>query len=292
MPDTLTLLSFLFLLAAGVVVTFRFLRVRAESIVPKRVFQTPVFVHLVPSETEAWKDHRKVKDITAEITAREFSKLGEYQIFEMPDVTLAAFFNVPRRVLAVLYEHPAVGVWVDVGSEYESGESLTVSSAPSGGELDHMPGQEKVFLQGASVAELLEKVLEMRKPDPCKVLTAESFPQVFQDRYAEEMRWRALRGGTAAGEILRVAEASGMKVTEGDIEAARASLEAARILPCQKTGECPYDRKKDPERTSEQMPVVENDPRTCPTHGRICPGFLEEFAQSSSSGCAPLHSAS
>src|SRR5690606_23026442 len=48
MPDTLTLLSFLFLLAAGVVVTFRFLRVRAESIVPKRVSQTPVFVHLVP----------------------------------------------------------------------------------------------------------------------------------------------------------------------------------------------------------------------------------------------------
>ena len=291
MPDTLTLVSFLFLLAAGVVVTFRFLRVRAETPAPRRVFQTPVFIHLVPSEPEAWKDSKKAKDIQAEIVAQDFSKLGEYQIFEMPDVTLAAFFSTRHSALAILYEHPTAGIWVDVCAEYESGESLTVSGAPTGGALDHMPGHEKVFARGASVAGLVEKVLKLRKAEPCRALTAESFPQVFQDRYAEEMRWRALRGGPTTEEIRRVAEDSGVELTEGDIESVRDSLEAQAILPCQKTGECPYDCGKDPERTIEFMPVVENDPRTCPTHGRICPRFLEELAQTSSSSCAPPHAA-
>jgi len=292
MPDTLTLVSFLFLLAAGVVMVFRFLRVRAESSEPPRVFQTPAFIHLVPPEPVLWKDPRKVEAIQAEIVAQDFTKLGEYQIFEMPDVNLAAFFSARHTAAAILYEHPTAGIWVDVCVEYESGESLTVSNAPAGGDLDHMPGQEKVYVPGSSVAALVEKVLATRKPEPCRTLTAESFPHVFQDHYAEEMRWRALRGGTTAEEIRRVAEASGVELTEGDIDSVRASLEAKAILPCQKSGECLYDGKKDPERAIEQMPLVENDPRTCPTHGRICPGFMEELAQANGSAPTAPRSAS
>jgi hypothetical protein len=201
------------------------------------VSQTPVFIHLVPAEHGAWRDLEKVGGLQTEILAQEFSKLGEYQIFEMPDITLAAFFSTSRSLLAVLYEHPAAGVWVDVCAEYESGQSLTVSSAPAGGEIDQMPGQQKVFARGASVADLVKKALEMRSPDPCRALTAESFIQVFQDRYAEEMRWRSLSGGTTAEEIRRVAEASSMDVTDRDVEAVRASLEAQPVLSSQKTGE-------------------------------------------------------
>jgi hypothetical protein len=49
------------------------------------------------------------------------------------------------------------------------------------------------------------------------------------------------------------------------------------ILPCQKTGECPFEYDKDSDRDVEGMPFVENDPRSCPEYGHICPEFMEDF---------------
>ena len=46
---------------------------------------------------------------------------------------------------------------------------------------------------------------------------------------------------------------------------------------CQKTGECPYEYDKDSDRDVEGMPFIENDPRSCPNYGHICPEFMEEF---------------
>lgn len=293
MPDTLTLVFFLFLLAAVDVVVILFLRrVRAQSSAPRRVSPPPAFIHLMRRDQVRWKDQQGVEAVQAEIVTQGFTRLGEYQILEMPDVHLAAFFSARQTALAVLYEHPAVGIWVDVCVEYQNGESLTVTNAPMGGELDHMPGHDKVYVREASVSELVARLLEMRRPEPCRTLTAESFPQIFQDRYAEEMRWRASRGGATAEEIRRVAEASGMEVTEGDIDFVRASLEAQAILPCQKVGECPYESNEDFARAIEQMPVVEDDPRTCPTYGRICPGFVEDLTQADSPAEAAPRSAS
>lgn len=292
MPDTLTLVSFLFLLAAGAAIAFRFLSVRAENSAPRRVYRTPAFIHLVTPKSMPWRDAQGVEAVQAEIVAQDFTRLGEYQIVEMPDVNLAAFFSARHTALAVLYEHPAAGIWVDVCAEYENGESLTVTNAPAGGELDQMPGHDRVYDRGASVAELVAKLLELRRPEPCRTVTAESFPRMFQDRYAEEMKWRALRGGATAEEIRRVAAASGAELTEDGVDSVRASLQAQAILPCQKDGECPYDMDGDSAQAIEQMPVVEDDPRTCPTHGRICPGFVEELAQPGGSAKAAPRSAS
>lgn len=49
-------------------------------------------------------------------------------------------------------------------------------------------------------------------------------------------------------------------------------------LPCKKTGECPYEHEKNPERDIEGMPFVANDPRSCPEYDHICPEFMEDFS--------------
>jgi hypothetical protein len=49
------------------------------------------------------------------------------------------------------------------------------------------------------------------------------------------------------------------------------------LLPCDKTGECPYEYDRDPERDIEGMPFIDDDPRSCPTYGHICPEFMEEL---------------
>jgi len=49
------------------------------------------------------------------------------------------------------------------------------------------------------------------------------------------------------------------------------------ILPCKKTGDCPYEYDKSSDRDVEGMPFVDGDPRSCPEYGHICPEFMEDF---------------
>lgn len=47
-------------------------------------------------------------------------------------------------------------------------------------------------------------------------------------------------------------------------------------LPCT-TMDCPYEYDRNPERDIEGMPFVDDDPRSCPHYGHICPEFMEDF---------------
>ena len=47
-------------------------------------------------------------------------------------------------------------------------------------------------------------------------------------------------------------------------------------LPCI-TAACPYEYSGSSDRDVEGMPSAENDPRSCPECGHICPAFMEDF---------------
>ena len=49
------------------------------------------------------------------------------------------------------------------------------------------------------------------------------------------------------------------------------------VLPCEKTESCPYEYDNDPDRDIEGMPFIDDDARSCPKYGHICPEFMEEL---------------
>lgn len=49
------------------------------------------------------------------------------------------------------------------------------------------------------------------------------------------------------------------------------------ILPCDATGDCPYEYDRESGRDVEGMPFSKYDPRSCPVYGHICPKFMEDF---------------
>jgi len=49
------------------------------------------------------------------------------------------------------------------------------------------------------------------------------------------------------------------------------------VLPCTKTGDCPYEYDKESERDIEGMPFLRRDKRSCPKYGHICPEFMGDF---------------
>ncbi|MBN2227253.1 MAG: hypothetical protein JW763_07790 [candidate division Zixibacteria bacterium] len=49
------------------------------------------------------------------------------------------------------------------------------------------------------------------------------------------------------------------------------------IFPCRKIGKCPFEYDQNSDRDIEGMPIINNDNRSCPVYGHICPRFMEDF---------------
>ena len=67
---------------------------------------------------------------------------------EMPVVKISGFVKPSEQIIGVIYDHSIAGIWTDICVEYNDGESLTVSNAPMGQEMDHMPGVGKNLYEG------------------------------------------------------------------------------------------------------------------------------------------------
>ncbi len=139
-----------------------------------------------------------------------FELAGHYDCPEMPGVKISGFVKPSEQFIGVIYDHPIAGIWEDICVEYNDGESLTVSNAPMGHEMDHMPQSTKIYMKGSSLEELFSKVLSERKNKGTKTITKENFSSNFEEAYKKEMKWRMDRGGPTALEVKKVADEMGV----------------------------------------------------------------------------------
>jgi hypothetical protein len=118
-----------------------------------------------------------------------------------------------------------VGCFVDVVVKNTTGKSFTATNAPSGGTLDQREGHVKVFDKTLTIPGMFELVKERRPDGPWEAWTAENFKSKFETAYAEEMDWRATRGGVTSDEVRRTAQATGKQYTEEQIQQATRQLQ-------------------------------------------------------------------
>jgi hypothetical protein len=221
----------------------------------------PPHITLHPTAHPEWKNAGKEKELTAGLRALQFYELGAFTIPELKMLS-KGFLRPEDRVIGALFEHSETGIWADLFVEYEDGKSLTVSNSPRGGELDKMPGHEKIIDSGLTLVQMLQLLDDRRGAETARFVSPMDFPEMVRNAYAREYEWRKERGGASAQEVLRVAGKS----------------EQAPVLACVK-GPCPYEYGRDSDREIEGMPFPSKggDPRACPTHGHLCPEFMEEL---------------
>ncbi|HET6350490.1 MAG TPA: hypothetical protein VFH88_15540 [Candidatus Krumholzibacteria bacterium] len=160
----------------------------------------------------------------AELDGCGLKRIGTYRIDPL-NVMASAFVNEQESICAVVYHHPVVGCFVDVVSKNTAGKSFTATNAPTGGALDHREGQEKVFDKSKSISELFELTKQRRPEGPYETWTPENFIKKFETAYAEDMDWRARRGGVTKEEVRRQAQASGKVYSEDVIDKATSTLQ-------------------------------------------------------------------
>lgn len=175
----------------------------AESLTSS--FQTPLEITLRPLNPVVWSDPR-VEVSGAELQEQGFHSVGAYAIKEMKDVRLSGWIHPQENLYGVVYEHPAVGVWCDVLSQYADGTSCCHSSAGETG-LDQDPRNPNYKLPAQPPAVLVQTHLQTRPAHPAP-LSAEKFADDFVRAYRETMAWRVSRG-TSQQEIIQVAALSG-----------------------------------------------------------------------------------
>ena len=243
----------------------------------------PLRVHLVPDNAGNGAKRREMRHHGKELDAHGFEEIGTFRIPEIAGLTLKAYTQPCQNVCAVVYNHPLAGCFVDIFSENEREQSLTVTNAPVGGELDQPPGREKVFDKSMKVDDMYDYLLRRRPSGPHKQIDETNFVEEFQAAYAEEMDWRLKRGGVTQEEVRRSAGVIGVKSEKAIMHTTeklrRQYAEKRRVLPCEvdESGHCPYEYELNPDRDIEGMPFAEGDPRSCPKYDHVCPAFMEEF---------------
>ncbi|MEW6670912.1 MAG: hypothetical protein AB1427_04365 [Thermodesulfobacteriota bacterium] len=189
-------------------------------------YRKPVLeISLSPIDSPKWSDGRKVADLADAFLRKGFEPAGHYESREIPSLVLSGFVRPSEQIAAVIYDHPAGGIWVDVYVQYADGGSLTASNAPTGHELAHMPQQAKIYSRESSVEELLEKILSERKQSGRITISKEAFASNFEAQYHKEMKWRIDRGGPTAVEVTRVADAMGKPLDSAKLQDAMPKIQ-------------------------------------------------------------------
>jgi hypothetical protein len=182
-------------------------------------------ISLSPIDHPKWRDTAKITDLIYAFQQKGFESAGDYECPEIPSLIISGFVHPSEQMAGVIYDHPTLGIWVDIGVHYNDGGSLTVSNAPIGHELDHMPQQTKFYSKGSSFNELFEKFLTESREAGRIAITKEKFVPEFIAQYQKEMRWRKDRGGPTYLEVRRVAEEMGGSTAREKLENATHKLQ-------------------------------------------------------------------
>ena len=183
----------------------------------------PRRIHLFPA-TAAGKHAKDLIERKRHLDACGLKRIGTYRVDPM-NVICTAFANDAESICAVVYHHNVVGCFVDVASQNTLGRTFTATNAPQGGTLDQREGHVRLFDATLTIPEMFELVKERRPEGPWQSWNRDNFVEKFEGAYAEEMDWRASRGGVTREEVRRTAEATGKNYSEETITKATEQLQ-------------------------------------------------------------------
>lgn len=169
----------------------------------------PARIHLRRRDALQWARPIELDRLSDRLSELGFRHAGLYEIGELPDFRLRAMLQPRDAVWAVIYEHPSLGMWVDVHAHYADGTSLTCSSARRGHELSPRPGHDRLVEPGAEPEELYRKCLARSRGKPAAPAAAEDFPRLFERAYSEESAWREAGAAPPREQPRRITIATG-----------------------------------------------------------------------------------
>jgi hypothetical protein len=178
-------------------------RVFGRAIGSHAIAKQPDQIHLHHQGEVAWNDPRSVFPLSGPLLQRGFQDAGVYRIRELPDVTLQLLVKSNEDLMAIIYEHAAVGHWVEIACRYRDGGSFTISnSRPTG--LAPRPNHIVVHAPGLESAALYDRARAERPHRPLESVSTFNISKMFEEAWAESIAYRK-QTGISADEVANVA---------------------------------------------------------------------------------------
>ncbi len=165
--------------------------VRPPGVRPPARGAQPARIHLVRDRDLEWAHRKQVASVVRDLRKIGFETISTFRIAEMEGLQLVGLAHRQEGYLAVIYEHRVAGAWCNLAAVYENGETLTVSNAARGRELEPIPGHERHLLRGTSVAALYKSFRRHLRPRKRQRVEPINFVRIFEEAYAREIAWRA-----------------------------------------------------------------------------------------------------
>ena len=185
-------------------------RIFGEAIGRQALASQPDTITLEEVAPDAWRDPIKAAELCGPLLDRGFQDAGTFRIREMDGVLVRLYAQPHEDWLAAVYEHPAVGQWIDLCTKFADDTSLTFTTSAHTG-LDPRPGHPVVNCPGLDPNELYSRATRERPYQPrCSALPQEAVHE-FTKAYEDSMRWRKQVGisarevGNVAGQMDRAA---------------------------------------------------------------------------------------
>lgn len=87
-----------------------------RSIGKAALARVPETVHLSRRGDEGWKDPDQARRRWEPLLALGFSDAGSFGVDEMPGVMIRLLASTPDSILAMVYEHPKAGQWLELST--------------------------------------------------------------------------------------------------------------------------------------------------------------------------------
>jgi hypothetical protein len=163
--------------------------------------RVPNEIHLEPATMILWKDEDKWRQAYNALEERGFRHAGNYRVVEI-GVDVQFLVHDRECLLACIYNHPVVGVFMDIVTRYEDGSCVTFANREASG-LDQHPCLQNRFLGVIPPAELIERTLAERSQQPMREIHDADLAPDFCRVWKEYKEWRNKRG-TTAEEVERI----------------------------------------------------------------------------------------
>lgn len=163
--------------------------------------RVPNEIHLDPSTMILWKDEDKWRQAYNALEEHGFRHAGNYRVVEI-GVDVQFLVHDRECLLACIYNHPVVGVFMDIVTRYQDGSCVTFANREASG-LDQHPCLQNRFLGDISPEELIEHTIAERPQKPMREIHDQDLAPDFCRVWKEYKQWRNKRG-TSAEEVERI----------------------------------------------------------------------------------------
>ena len=178
-------------------------RLFGRAIGEQAVSQQPDRIQLVRGAPGAWHNAAAAAALADPLVRSGFDDAGTFRVQEMPGLVVRLLANPADGFLAVVYEHPKAGHWLDLVTRYGDRTSVTFTThRPTG--LSPRPGHPVFNMSGASANALLVRARADRPKGPMVPVSTQRAQSDFEDAYGEAIEWRK-RHGVSAAEVAKVA---------------------------------------------------------------------------------------